>query len=91
MPSGSLSGFLAVVVYYAGLAFWCYNVVSRAKERKMGNASGSLQALRSHRTAQSTSPIVYLDEVETVDVQRFIVLGRGFPALTGDQGPCLSE
>lgn len=85
MSTGSLSDFSAVVVYYAGLAFWCYNVVSRARERKMGT-SDSDQPARLNRATQSV-PIVYLDGVDTVEAQRFISLGRGFPALTGSQDP----
>ncbi|KAL4950100.1 hypothetical protein BDW69DRAFT_202385 [Aspergillus filifer] len=91
MPRGSLTGFLAVGVYYASLAFWSYGVVSRARDSKATTTGTGLSDLSpsGSGSALSTSdspvrdryPIVFLDGEETNEVQKFISLGRGCPAL----------
>ncbi|PWY90707.1 C2H2 type zinc finger domain protein [Aspergillus heteromorphus CBS 117.55] len=80
MPAGSLTGFLAVGVYYASLVFWSYSMVLKARNAKSGNPRSS------GRTPQS-SPTVLLDGEETISVQKFICLGCGRPALQGSQEP----
>ncbi|PWY96203.1 C2H2 type zinc finger domain protein [Aspergillus sclerotioniger CBS 115572] len=81
MPAGSLTGFLVVGVYYASLAFWSYSVVFKAKNTKLTAESRALGP------PQVRGPTVYLDGDETTDVQKFISLGCGSPALLGRQGP----
>ncbi|PYH96515.1 hypothetical protein BO71DRAFT_471399 [Aspergillus ellipticus CBS 707.79] len=81
-PAGSLTGFLAVGVYYASLAFWSYSVVLKAK-----NAKASGETHTPGRGLQNRGPTVFLDGEETTDVQKFISLGCGCPALQGHQGP----
>ncbi|KAL4914077.1 hypothetical protein BDW62DRAFT_213698 [Aspergillus aurantiobrunneus] len=81
MPPGSLTGFLAVGVYYASLAFWSYSVVSKARDSKMTATADSL--------VRDRYPMVFLDGEETTEVQKFISLGRGCPALQGFHGPAV--
>lgn len=86
MAPGSLTGFLAIGVYYASLAFWSYSVVSKAKSVKStGQAGGSRSLGLNPRNNQF--PTTYLDGEETTEVQKFISLGCGSPALQGPQGP----
>ncbi|PYH48928.1 putative C6 and C2H2 transcription factor RegA-like [Aspergillus saccharolyticus JOP 1030-1] len=89
MPPGSLTGFLAVGVYYASLAFWSYSVVAKAKSAKStGQAGGGSRSSPGLNARNSQSPpITYLDGEETTEVQKFISLGCGSPALQGPDGP----
>ncbi|KAJ5595636.1 hypothetical protein N7450_002094 [Penicillium hetheringtonii] len=76
MSPGSLTGFLAIGVYYASLAFWSYGVVSKA------------QNARSMESAPpSQGPTVFLDADEVPDISKFITLGCGSPALHSSNGP----
>lgn len=83
MPSGSRTGFFAVGVYYASLAFWSYSVVYRAKNAK--KTAGSPP--EGHYGGRW--PTVFLDGDDSTDVQKFISLGCGCPALKGPLGPVL--
>lgn len=83
IPAGCVTGFLAVGVYYASLAFWSYSVVLKAKNNKMGGSEN--RPLGPPSTIRG--PTIYLDGDETTDVQKFISLGCGSPALQGRQGP----
>ncbi|KAJ5765309.1 hypothetical protein N7520_004868 [Penicillium odoratum] len=75
MPPGSLTGFFAIGVFYASLAFWSYGVVSRAKNtRLLGNPVSPLP---------SQGPTVFLDGEEVADVTKFVTMGCGLPALQG--------
>lgn len=82
MPPGSLTGFFAIGVYYAGLALWSYSVVSKANDAKMAANS-------SHSPSDLTWPTVFLDAEDMTDVLKFISLGCGCPALQGPQGPAM--
>lgn len=75
---GSLTGFLAIGVYYASLAFWSYGVVSKAKNAQVTGSPASLS---------SQGPTVFLDAEEVADVSKFVTLSCGFPALQGPRGP----
>ena len=79
MPPGSLTGFLAIGVYYASLAFWSYGVVSRAKNTRLTGSPASQVTLQ--------GPVVFLDAEEVADVSKFVTLGCGRPALEGPNGP----
>ncbi|KAL2815813.1 hypothetical protein BDW59DRAFT_177515 [Aspergillus cavernicola] len=91
MAPGTLTGFLAVGLYYASLAFWSYSVVSEARDSKM--AAAATAASPSSDTTSSRRdrfPMVFLDGEETTDVHKFISLGRGCPALQGFHGPAIA-
>ncbi|KAH8703014.1 hypothetical protein BGW36DRAFT_443015 [Talaromyces proteolyticus] len=84
IPVVSLRGFLAITVYHASLEFWSYSVVSRTKTnpaRAMAISGSSPQVVRS-----PPEMVVFLDAEETPDVQKFISLACGDPALQGLQG-----
>jgi predicted heme/steroid binding protein len=96
MAPGPLTGFLAVGVYYASLAFWSYSVVSKARDSKMAAAttaspnSDSHPASAHHNSSlRDRYPMVFLDGEESTDVHKFISLGRGCPALQGVHGPAV--
>lgn len=78
MAPGSLTGFLAIGVYYASLAFWSYGVVSRAKNAQLTGSPAPLS---------DQGPTVFLDADEVADVSKFVTLGCGLPALQGPGGP----
>lgn len=81
MTRGSLTGFFAIAVYYASLALWSYSVVSQAKDRVV---AGQLPSCSGSPGDWST---VFLDGEDTAEVQKFITLGWGRPALRGRQEP----
>lgn len=84
IPGTLLRGFLAFAVYHAGLAFWSYSVVSNAKTK---SAKAPLTSLSSAQIIGSPPrPAVFLDSKETLDVEKFIPLAYGSPALHGPQG-----
>ncbi|KAF4984072.1 hypothetical protein FZEAL_651 [Fusarium zealandicum] len=70
-PAGQLKNFYAVGVHHAALALWTCGVVTRAARRQ----GMPLQ--------QET---VYLDEPESMALQRYISLGQGRPAIRGPSG-----
>ncbi|KAJ5320635.1 hypothetical protein N7508_000918 [Penicillium antarcticum] len=78
MPPGSLTRFLAIGVYYAGLAFWSYSVVSKANTARL---TGSPNIPLSN-----AGPTVLLDGDDIPDVSKFVTLGCGSPALQGPGG-----
>ncbi|KAJ5698025.1 hypothetical protein N7462_000030 [Penicillium macrosclerotiorum] len=78
MAPGSLTGFLAIGVYNASLAFWSYGVVSRAKNARLTGSPDS---------PSSQGPTVFLDAEEVADVSKFVTLGCGVPALQSLSGP----
>ncbi|KAJ5736448.1 uncharacterized protein N7483_001573 [Penicillium malachiteum] len=79
MAPGSLTGFLAIGVFYASLAFWSYGVVSRAKSTRLTGSPASQSSVQ--------GPIVLLDGEEVAEVSKFVTLGCGRPALEGPNGP----
>ncbi|KAM6526720.1 hypothetical protein FSOLCH5_002809 [Fusarium solani] len=70
-PAGHLKNFYAVGVHHAALALWTYGVVTRASRRQ--NATSPLEK-------------VYLDDPESIVMQRFITLGQGRPIIRGPGG-----
>ncbi|KAL4905121.1 hypothetical protein BDW74DRAFT_178127 [Aspergillus multicolor] len=96
---GRLTGFLAVGVYYASLAFWSYGVVSRACRSKLATsistatsagASAGIAGVSSNSNSTSSAnynpnpdSLVFLDGDETTDVHKFLSLARGTPVLQG--------
>lgn len=79
MAPGSLTGFLAIGVYYAGLALWSYAVVSKANDTRLTRSPASSTA--------SQGPTVFLDAEEMPDVTKFVTLSCGVPAIQGPGGP----
>lgn len=75
MPTGSLTGFLAIGVYYASLAFWSYGVVSSAKEARITECPES--------QPPSCGTTVFLDGDKGIEVSNFVTLNCGLPALYG--------
>ncbi|KAF9895084.1 hypothetical protein FE257_004713 [Aspergillus nanangensis] len=71
-----LTGALAVGVYYASLAFWSYAMVFKAK-----NVQVPVGSPPSGSAFVGRWPTVFLDGDETPEVQKFISLGCGCPAL----------
>ncbi|KAJ5756922.1 uncharacterized protein N7511_007104 [Penicillium nucicola] len=79
MPPGSVTGFLAIGVYYAGLAFWSYSVVSKANTARITGTPHSPPEL-------TAGPTVLLDGHDIPDVSKFVTLACGSPALQGPRG-----
>ncbi|KAM0324343.1 hypothetical protein ACHAQA_008124 [Verticillium albo-atrum] len=79
LPSSTIRGFTAIMVYHASLAFWVY-----------GLASDKLDSREqwTETPGSSSSTQVWLDEPDSLPVQRFLQLGSGFPCIHGmsDEG-----
>jgi hypothetical protein len=74
----TMRGFASIALYHASLAFWVYGLLS--ENPSLRPRSGTLTT---KGPESSRSPAVWLDEADTTDVQRFIQLDRGSPALIG--------
>lgn len=70
-PRGMLREIFAISVYHASLAFWVYGLV------RQNNSHNYDQGMY-----QNDSAIVWLDGAETTNVQRFLSLDRGIPAIS---------
>lgn len=81
-----LSGFYAIVIYYASLAFWSYGVISSQAKSDLTGMRTSPNVLHEACAEGSAPPTVSLNESETIDVQMFIEFGRGSPALKTAEG-----
>ncbi|KAI0910545.1 hypothetical protein F4823DRAFT_589981 [Ustulina deusta] len=68
-PSGHLKQFYAVGVHHAALALWAYGVVTRAT--------------RNQSFINTSKEVVYIDGLESAEVQRFIEFGHGRPTIRG--------
>ncbi|KAI0863352.1 hypothetical protein F4860DRAFT_83408 [Xylaria cubensis] len=68
-PPGHLKQFYAVGVHHAALALWTYGVVTRAT--------------RNQSTTNISQEVVYIDGLESTEVQRFIEFGQGRPTIRG--------
>ncbi|KAI1639473.1 hypothetical protein F4809DRAFT_648556 [Biscogniauxia mediterranea] len=68
-PPGHLKDFYAVGVHHAALALWTYGVVTKAT--------------RNQTPSNPSQEAVYLDGVESNQVQRFIGFGHGLPTIRG--------
>ncbi|KAI0600176.1 hypothetical protein F4775DRAFT_546523 [Biscogniauxia sp. FL1348] len=68
-PPGHLKDFYAVGVHHAALALWTFGVVTKAT--------------RNQTPSNPSQEIVYLDGVESSQVQRFIGFGQGLPTIRG--------
>ncbi|KAF2500888.1 hypothetical protein BU16DRAFT_614570 [Lophium mytilinum] len=68
----------AIAVYHASLAFWAYALASRIVDSE--RASMAAQSTSANPRAAEIQ-MVWLDNAETVDTQKFVALKRGSPAL----------
>jgi hypothetical protein len=68
-----LRDFYAIALYHAGLAFWSYGIVSRARDVESSSSP------RGPGRSSLSPPTFWLEEEETPDVQRFVTLQRGVP------------
>ncbi|KAI0456552.1 hypothetical protein F5B21DRAFT_466947 [Xylaria acuta] len=68
-PSGHLKQFYAVGVHHAALALWTYGVVTRAT--------------RNLSPIHASQGVVYIDGLESTEVQRFVEFGQGRPTIRG--------
>ncbi|CAJ2501732.1 Uu.00g045850.m01.CDS01 [Anthostomella pinea] len=70
-PPGHLKDFYAVGVHHAALALWTYGVVTRAT--------------RNQPPANMPQEVVYVDGIESAEIQRFIEFGQGRPTIRGQR------
>ncbi|TGJ85872.1 hypothetical protein E0Z10_g2864 [Xylaria hypoxylon] len=68
-PSGHLKQFYAVGVHHAALALWTYGVVTRA--------------MRNQSSINISQEVVYIDGLDSTEVQRFVEFGQGRPTIRG--------
>ncbi|KAI0974289.1 hypothetical protein F4678DRAFT_458255 [Xylaria arbuscula] len=68
-PRGHLKQFYAIGVHHAALALWTYGVVTRAT--------------RNQSFVNASNEVVYIDGLESTEVQRFIEFGHGRPTIRG--------
>ncbi|EGX94073.1 C6 and C2H2 transcription factor RegA-like protein [Cordyceps militaris CM01] len=69
-PPDHLNGFYAVAVHHAALALWTYGVVNKANRQQS-------------MTSQNAYGNVYLDDQDSLSVQRFIGFDQGRPLVRG--------
>jgi transcription factor-like protein len=76
LPVGAIRGFTAIMVYHASVAFWVFALAAEkpdARRQWGGNGSGG----------SGTGQDVWLDEPDSLALQRFIQLGGGRPCIHG--------
>jgi hypothetical protein len=85
LPARLIHNFSAIAVYHAALAFWSYKLILQTED----GSEREQQMLPPNASA----PVIWLDDHDSQDVQRFIALARGSPAVRGSQGanPALHE
>lgn len=78
---GTLFGFYAIALYHAGLTLWAYGLLTKGV-RQVQNQAGALGASSSHQghNVDPTS-IIFLDGMESVDMQKFVALSRATPVI----------
>lgn len=69
-PGDHLNGFYAVAMHHAALALWTYGVVNKANRQQT-------------MTSQYAYGNVYLDDQDSLSVQRFIGFDQGRPLIRG--------
>lgn len=72
MPKGWIRGFPVIAVYHASLAFWVYGLLAENPSIVNGSVPDHTRQIP-----------IWLDEIETNDVQRFIQFERGSPGIRG--------
>lgn len=76
LPPGTIRAFTAIMLYHASLAFWVYGLASEKPDM-------AEQWTDSPSTPGSR---VWLDEPDSIAMQRFIQLGSGLPLIHGVAG-----
>jgi len=71
-PRNHLKDFYAVAVHHACLTLWAYGVVTRAKQRAQPS-----------NTMPPNQDIIFLDGLESSEIQRFIAVGKGSAMVSG--------
>ena len=74
LPTGMLQHANAVACYHAGLVLWAFSVVSKGTHNRAG-------ATNNHATSQDQD-VVLIDGEDVARHQRFVVLGKGTPAMS---------
>ncbi|GAB7355625.1 hypothetical protein MBLNU459_g6348t1 [Dothideomycetes sp. NU459] len=88
MSPDTLRDFYAIALYHAGLTFWAYGILANDSKKPALRRSESFAGDGSRPRLSSVSQeIVYLDDQETAESQRFIAFGRATPALRRRTGP----
>jgi hypothetical protein len=85
IPAPRLRCFLAFTVYHAGLAFWAYSVASRSRNRST-RSLGIRDVTSLHTVQLPQRTAVFMDMEDIAEVQKFISLTSGDPALHGPHG-----
>ena len=78
---GTLFGFYAVALYHAGLTLWAYGLLTSGIRQIHRQSVGS--GRNSSRQVPSTdlNGVVFLDGVESGDIQKFVALNRATPVI----------
>ncbi|KAG9570649.1 hypothetical protein KCU71_g1226, partial [Aureobasidium melanogenum] len=78
---GTLFGFYAIALYHAGLTLWAYGLLTKGI-RQVQNQAVALGATSSHQGSNvDPTSIIFLDGVESVDMQKFVALSRATPVI----------
>lgn len=72
MPKGWIRGFPVIAVYHASLAFWVYGLLAENPSIVNGTVPDHTRQV-----------LIWLDEIETIDVQRFTQFEHGSPGIRG--------
>ncbi|KAL4861436.1 hypothetical protein BDV12DRAFT_180286 [Aspergillus spectabilis] len=80
LPRGYLQGFYAVAVYHATLVLFGYGVITAARRRREGRGGSPTPVWPATPLPGST---VWLSRRETPEIQRFVTLSEGYPAIGG--------
>lgn len=77
LPPRFIHNFSSIAVYHSALAFWSYKLILQAED---GNEWEPQMA------PPISLPVIWLDDHDSQDVQRFIALARGTPSIRGSEG-----
>lgn len=83
LPTASIRGPRAIMLYHAGLAFWVYGLLFEKQ-----HAADSISEIAASTTFAQD---VWLDDVEDVALQRFMELGCGKPCIRWYPEDCSQE
>ncbi|KAF3344230.1 Platelet-activating factor acetylhydrolase [Verticillium dahliae VDG2] len=75
LPPGTIRDFTAIMVYHASLTFWVYGLVA--------DQQGPSRAQWTESPGDLAPPVVWLDELDGLLLQRFLQLGSGCPCIHG--------
>jgi Fungal specific transcription factor domain len=78
----TLQDFSAVALYHVSLVLWAYSIVSTTTYNTSRPGTSTAQTANT-RSNNFNQPIVILDGEDNSQVQHFLTLARGVPAVTG--------